>query len=58
MVYVNLVPFKFRMNYLNCDLHMLCIELISKLQFRHVSEQIVVVMLILLKFGSMPVSHS
>jgi hypothetical protein len=58
MVYVYFIPLKFGMNCQNCDLHMLHIEHTSKLQFSHVSEQIVVVMLILLSLGSVPVSHS
>jgi hypothetical protein len=58
MVYVHLIPLKFGMNCQNSDLHMLYIEHTSKLQFSCVSEQIVVVMLILLSLASVPVSHS
>jgi hypothetical protein len=59
MVYVHLIPFRFGMNCLNRDLHMLHIEHMSKLQFSHVSEQIVVIMfMLLLRLGSAPVSHT
>jgi hypothetical protein len=58
MVYVHFIPFKFRMNCLNCDLQMLHTKGISKLRFSHVSEQTVVIMLILLRLGSAPVSHT